>query len=79
MENLEYDMKHNYNNNYDHNNNEFVIDRTIVKMFLKKVKEGDLDEIKNELEKLNYQLKDLEDENEQNFLTYAALINNDKK
>lgn len=57
----------------------FVINKTLINYFFKVVKEGNLDLIKNELVKLNCEISILEDDNEQNVLTFAALINDDNQ
>jgi predicted nucleic acid-binding OB-fold protein len=56
----------------------YQLDTTLIKIFLNSVKEGDLQEIKNNIEKYSFDVKVIKDSQyEQNALFYAALIKDD--
>jgi ankyrin repeat protein len=55
----------------------YILDSTLIKLFFKIVKSGNLEEIKIEVGKLNRDINSIYDENDQNVLTYAALIRDD--
>ena len=56
------------------------IDSTLVKMILRQIEEGNIDDIKNNVSKYSLDLKVLKDtENEQNAFFFAALIKKDEE
>jgi hypothetical protein len=56
------------------------LDPTLVKLFLTNVKDGNLAEIKNNIEKYNFDVKVIKDiQFEQNALFYAALIKDENE
>ena len=56
------------------------LDPTLVKLFLTNVKDGNLAEIKNNIEKYNFDVKFIKDSQfDQNALFYAALIKDDNE
>jgi hypothetical protein len=61
----------------DSQNHKFKVDSTLLKFFFKTVKEGDFEEIVSTAERLKFDLKMAEDENEQNVCFWVALIKND--
>lgn len=59
---------------------QYQVDSTIIKMFLASIKEGNLQTIKNNIEKYNFDVKMIKDSQyDQNALFYAALIPDDNK
>lgn len=58
----------------------YQLDTTLIKIFLNTVKDGDLQEIKNNIEKYNFDVRYIKDSQyEQNALFYAALIKDDNE
>lgn len=56
----------------------FHLDTTLIKIFLNSVKDGDLQTIRNNIEKYNFDVRVIKDSQyEQNALFYAALIKDD--
>jgi hypothetical protein len=56
------------------------LDPTLIKLFLTTVKDGNLAEIKNNIEKYNFDVKYIKDSQyDQNALFYAALIKDDNE
>jgi hypothetical protein len=56
------------------------LDTTLIKIFLNTVKEGDLQQIINEIEKYSFDVRYIKDSQyDQNALFYAALIKDDNK
>jgi hypothetical protein len=73
-----------FNNNFQSTDSTkyggYQLDTTLIKIFLNSVKEGNLQSIKNDIEKYNFDVKAIKDSQyEQNALFYAALINNDEE
>lgn len=55
-----------------------IIDSTIIKLFLNSIKDGNLQGIKNSIEKYNFNVKAIKDPQlEQTVLFYAAVIPDD--
>ena len=67
-------------NSLSSNVNQQYLDSTLIKIFLNTVKEGNLDTIKNEIDKYNFDVRHIRDQQyQQNALFYAALIKEDEK
>jgi hypothetical protein len=58
----------------------FQVDATLIKIFLNTVKDGDLQQIRREIEKYQFDVKMIRDSQyEQNALFYASLIKDDNE
>jgi hypothetical protein len=58
----------------------FQVDATLIKIFLNTVKEGDLQQIRREIQKYQFDVKIIKDSQyEQNALFYASLIKDDNE
>lgn len=59
-------------------NSQPQVDSTIIKLFLNSIKDGNLQGIKNSIEKYNFDVRVIKDaQYEQNVLFYAAVIPDD--
>jgi hypothetical protein len=70
----------NYSNLQSYEQPKFQVDATLIKIFLNTVKEGDLQQIRREIEKYQFDVKMIKDSQyEQNALFYASLIKDDNE
>jgi hypothetical protein len=58
----------------------FQVDTTLIKIFMNTVKDGDLQQIRQEIEKYHFDVKMIKDSQyDQNALFYAAVIKDDNE
>jgi hypothetical protein len=66
--------------NFNFEPTKFQVDATLIKIFLNTVKDGDIQQIRREIEKYQFDVKMIKDSQyEQNALFYAALIKDDNE
>ena len=64
--------------NFEIKKSEYCCDTTLIKIFLNTIKDGDLNQIKNYIQKYNFNITTVKDNLlEQNPIFYAALIKED--
>jgi len=70
----------NFGNLQSNDQPRFQVDATLIKIFLNTVKEGDLQQIRREIQKYQFDVKMIKDSQyEQNALFYASLIKDDSE
>jgi hypothetical protein len=70
----------NYSNLQSYEQPKFQVDATLIKIFLNTVKDGDLQQIRREIEKYQFDVKMIKDSQyEQNALFYASLIKDENE
>jgi hypothetical protein len=70
----------NYSNLQSYEQPKFQVDATLIKIFLNTVKDGDLQQIRREIEKYQFDVKIIKDSQyEQNALFYASLIKDENE